>query len=303
MRKLVLVTGCNGLLGQKLVHELHTRFKLAGCDLHESPPFIDNETFDYYQTDISKRKDLDELVQSIKPDWIVNTAAYTDVDRAEIERERCWRANVIAVENLIYSAKKNKAQLIQISTDYVFDGRAGPYREEDRPNALGFYAKSKLAAENAIIGSGLRYAIIRTMILYGVGVNVRPNFVTWLVDALRNRQPVTIVDDQIGNPTLADDLARAIARVIQKNVHGVFHICGSEIIDRYHFALEVADIFDLDKSLIVPAKTSDLQQKAPRPLKSGFILDKAETELGIEMMDVKSALEEFKKQFEYLLNK
>lgn len=293
----ILITGCNGLLGQKLLFELNTHFELAGCDLHDSS-FLDNETFDYHRVDIMKRKALNDFIQNLKPGVIVNTAAYTNVDKAEIERERCWRVNVTGVENLISSAKRIDAQLIQISTDYIFDGKNGPYREDDRANPEGFYAKSKLAAENLIRGSDLKYTIIRTMVLYGAGVHVRPNFVTWLIQALRNRQSVTIVDDQIGNPTLADDLAQAIATIIKKNAHGIYHISGSEIIDRYHFALEIADIFNLEKSLIMRAKTSDLQQKAPRPLKSGFILDKAKTELGIEMRDVKSALKKFKKQFE-----
>lgn len=293
----ILITGCNGLLGQKLIHELTPHFNVFGSDLHDSP-FWENDAFKYYTLDIAKRNNLTEVIQKLKPDFIVNAAAYTNVDKAEAEREQCWQANVIGVENLVYAAKKNNARIIQISTDYVFDGKNGPYREGDSPNAEGFYAKSKLAAENVIVGSNLQYTIVRTMILFGVGVNLRPNFVDWLVNALRKRQAVTIVDDQIGNPTLADDLAGAILRIIREKAVGLYHIAGSELLDRYQFALKIADVFNLDKSLITPIKTSQLKQKAPRPLNSGFIIEKAETYLGIEMRNVESALKEFKRQFD-----
>jgi len=301
MPQKILVTGCNGLLGQKVAQLLSQNYETLGTDLH-TEPFPEKAAFKYIRSDITDRDALQRLMADERPDFIVNTAAYTNVDRAEIERDLCWHVNVHGVENLIQAASEIDARLIQISTDYVFDGISGPYAEDALPDAKGFYAQSKLAAENAILGSTLNFAIIRTMILYGMGSKLRPNFVDWLIAKLSNREPVTIVDDQIGNPTLADDLAAAIQRVIERNATGIYHIAGSELIDRYRFAVQVAEVFDLDKSLIKRIKTSDLKQMAPRPLNSGFIMDKAATELGIRMRGVVEALTEYKKQLNAVKN-
>ncbi|MBN1351469.1 dTDP-4-dehydrorhamnose reductase [candidate division KSB1 bacterium] len=293
----IFITGCNGLLGQKLVTQLHKTYYVAGGDLHQTS-LLGADPFEYHPMDIAQRTEMNRRLQEFKPDIIINAAAYTNVDKAETERELCWQVNVHGVENLVYSAQKINAKLIHISTDYVFDGNSGPYRETDRPAANGFYARSKLASENVLNGSGLNFVIIRTMILFGVGTGLRPDFVAWLIDALRSEKPVTIVDDQIGNPTLADDLANAIENAIQQNASGLYHISGSERIDRFHFALRIADTFELNKALIKAIKTSELKQAAPRPLNSGFTLDKARHELGIQMRDIQSALLEYKRQLE-----
>jgi dTDP-4-dehydrorhamnose reductase len=133
------------------------------------------------------------------------------------------------------------------------------------------------------------------MVLYGYGIEVRPNFVTWLIEKLKNGESVTIVSDQFGNPTLADDLAQAILKIIERNKWDLYHISGSELIDRYNFALKIAEVFKLDKSLITPITTPELNQPAPRPLKSGFILDKVKAELGIEMLNIEEGLKALKK--------
>jgi len=295
MEKL-LITGVNGLLGQKLLDQAQSKYHVVGVDLHEQA-FNKKAKFQYVRLDLTKRRAVRDLILDHYPDCIINAAAMTDVDGCEKQKEKCWNSNVMAVENLIYGARKTGSKIVQLSTDYIFDGKSGPYDESAVPSPQGYYGKSKLASENLLVASQLDHAIVRTMVLYGDGINVRPNFVTWLLDKLRNKQPVTIVTDQIGNPTLADELAAAILALVERKKWDVYHISGSEAMDRFSFAKKVAEVFKLDQSLITPITTAELKQAAPRPLQSGFIIDKARSELGIEMSNVEEGLKKFKRQY------
>jgi dTDP-4-dehydrorhamnose reductase len=294
MEKLI-ITGVNGLLGQKLLEQGNNKYTVLGIDIQEAP-FNKKTKFKYHQLDITKRRQLKELVSSYQPDYIVNTAAMTDVDGCETLKEKCWKINVEAVENLIYAVRKTGTKIIQLSSDYVFDGKNGPYSETSVPKPLGYYGKSKLASENLLISAEIESAIVRTMVLYGDGIEIRPNFVTWLIEKLKNGESLKIVNDQFGNPTLVDDLAGAIFKVIERKKWDLYHVSGSELIDRYNFALKVADVFKLNKNLITPITTPELKQPAPRPLKSGFIIDKARADLDIEMSNGEEGLKKLKKQ-------
>lgn len=296
LRKKVLITGANGLLGQALVQSFMPDYDVLALDFGTGAklPF---DGFRFVEGDIADRSGLRAVVQDFVPNYIINAAAYTDVDGSETNRETCWRANVTGVENLAYAAQKVGARLLHVSTDYVFDGRTGPYREEDRPNPLGFYARSKLASENVLLASKVNFAIARTMVLYGTGYGIRPSFVTWAVQELRAGKPIRVVDDQYGNPTLASELAGAMRVLAESGHSGIYHLSGSEIIDRFSFAGLIAGMFGLDEELITPVKTAEFKQPAPRPLKSGFIIEKAEKELGVRMSDVRTGLEKFKAEF------
>lgn len=295
LRNRVLITGANGLLGQQLLQAFRSDYEVHALGLQPQPRLPEGN-FQYHPGDITERPFLRALVQEIVPKFIINAAAFTDVDGSETQREACWRVNVTGVENLVYAAQKVQARLVHVSTDYVFDGKAGPYREEDRPNPLGFYARSKLAGENTLRNSNADYAIARTMVLYGTGYEIRPNFVTWLINQLRQNQPVRIVDDQFGNPTLASELAPALRILAESGRTGVYHLSGSEVIDRYHFAVKIAEVFDLDASLIQAVKTSEFKQAAPRPLRSGFVIAKATGELNVSMSNVAGGLQKFKNE-------
>lgn len=291
----VFITGCNGLLGQKLIQRFAGNFQVFAADIHLTP-FLDDPQIQYFQLDITKRKDTVKLITEVKPQFILNAAAFTNVDGAEEQKELCWNVNVSGVENLVLAARKNHAFLVHVSTDYVFDGKNGPYRETDSPDALGYYGKSKLAAENIILGSSIKAAIARTMVLYGTGKNVRPNFVTWLISQLRDGKKVKIVDDQIGNSTLADVLADGIFHIVDQQKEGIFHLAGEDILSRYDFSLLIAEIFGLDQNLITRIQTKMLNQKSPRPLKSGFVLDKVKSELEFYPLNTRDSLRALKKQ-------
>jgi dTDP-4-dehydrorhamnose reductase len=294
--KKVLITGANGLLGQALVKTFMPNYQVLALarDASSKLPF---EGFRYVQGDLHDRNGLRDCARELVPNYIINAAAYTNVDGGETEREACWHANVTGVENLVYAAQKVGARIVHVSTDYVFDGKSGPYKENDTPNPLGFYARSKLAGENALIASKANHAIARTMVLYGAGYGVRTNFVTWVIDQLRQGKAIRVVDDQWGNPTLASELAAALQRLAESGHTGIYHVSGQEIIDRFSFAQRIAEVFSLDKNLISPVKTADFNQPAPRPLKSGFVLDKAKNELGIRLSGVADGLEKFKAEF------
>lgn len=288
--KKIFITGANGLLGQKTTELLRheTQHEVILTDLHENA--FESRGFDYFPMDITKKDEVKEAVKKYLPDIIINTAAYTNVDGCETDREASWKVNVDAVKNFIIASRINSTKLIHISTDYVFDGKAGNYSESSKPNPLSYYGKSKLAGENALITSGIDYSIVRTMIIYGTGKNLRPNFAVWLINMLSEQNQVRIVDDQFGMPTMVDDLGWALVKIVDLNKSGLYHICGSEYCSRYEFAVKLADVFKLNESLIMPVKTSDLNQAAARPMNSSFILLKAETDLGIKPLNVTEGL-------------
>ena len=186
--------------------------------------------------------------------------------------------------------------MVHISTDYVFDGLAGPYDERATPNPLGYYARTKLASENALRISGASYTVLRTNVLFGPAKYGRPDFVKWVVNSLRENKTIRIVADQIGNPTYLDDLVQGIAKTIRYKKNGIFNIGGRDIISRYDFTLLIADFFNLDKSLIQKILTADLNQPAKRPLKSGLITLKAETELDYKPHTLLEALKLMKEE-------
>lgn len=297
--KKILVTGANGLLGQALLKKLNQDFNIYAAGIEDSLfPEIFSGRVTYQQLDIADQKSCRELVWGIKPDAIINAAAFTNVDDCEEEKELCWRVNVKGAENLANAARKNMALLIHLSTDYIFDGKAGPYSEEHKPNPLGYYGKSKLASENAVRMAGIPYAIIRTNVLYGTGVEVKNNFFLWVYHSLKNGKTINVVTDQFNNPTLAEELAEGIHLLIDKSKYGVYNIAGEEYLNRYDFALKVARVFGFREDLVKPILTENLQQKAPRPMRGGLKIQKAKTELEYRPKPLEQVLEFLKHKME-----
>lgn len=295
--KRVLITGSNGLLGQKLV-ELFSRSSDYSLLLtsKQARSVFEEDSLSYRQLDTTNRHDVTKVFEEFDPEVVINTAAVTNVDQCEKERELAWRVNVSSVEHLVHASKLTGARLIHISTDYVFDGKAGPYNELDRPNPLSYYGRTKLASENVIQVSSIPATIIRTMVLYGTGYEVKMNFALWLIKNLSEDKPTRVVDDQIGNPTLADDLAYGIMKALELERGGLYHIAGPDLVSRYDFAMALAKMFSLNKKLISPIKTVSLRQPAPRPLKSGFITLKAQVDLDLKMSGIEQGLTVFKNQ-------
>ncbi|HCQ29893.1 MAG TPA: dTDP-4-dehydrorhamnose reductase [Flavobacteriales bacterium] len=280
--KKILITGSNGLLGQKLVHLLKNRpgIKLLATSKGENR-ISDTSGYQYQSLDITNKEEIKNTIAEFKPDAVINTAAMTNVDACETNRELCWDLNVNAVKYFIEAAENNPFHFVHLSTDFVFDGENGPYKETDQPNPLSYYGESKYEAEKLLQNSNIKWAIARTIIVYGVGEQMsRSNIVLWAKDALSKGQELTIVDDQFRSPTLAEDLALGCWQIIEHNAEGIYHLSGKDLMSIYELVQRVADFYNFDKSLIKPIKSSSLNQAAKRPPKTGFIIDKAQNDLG-----------------------
>ena len=292
------ISGANGMLGQRAVNFYSQKgnIELLACSLEEKSIRELPQNIEYISCDITNREKIKSFIYDFCPDYILNLAAYTNVDLSEVDREKTWKANVKAVEYLAEAARTIDAHIIHISTDYIFDGKNGPYNEDDIPNPLGYYGRTKLASENVLKISGVLSTILRTNVLYGVAINHNSDFVNWVIKTLKNNEQIRIVTDQINNPTFTDDMVQAISKVIEFRKTGVYNIGGQEFISRYEFTQIISDFFNLDKSLINPIKTEELNQKARRPLKSGLITLKAESELGYKPHTIHEALSIIKKE-------
>jgi dTDP-4-dehydrorhamnose reductase len=273
-QKKVLITGSNGLLGQTMVKIFRDDYFVIGCDLTGESFNANYPENEYYQLDLTQRDKVQKGLSQLKPDIIINTAAFTDVDKSEEKRDLCWTTNVRSVEIMVEAVMDFSPVFVQISTDYVFDGKSGSYRETDTTNPVSYYGHTKLAAEKIIKSSGLEYIIARSMVLYGSGQKVRNNFVTWVIQQLKSGNKIKVVNDQRGNPTLVDDLSEAIKRLLQSEEYGIFHIAGNEVCSRYEFAQKIIKVFNLDAKLMEEVDGSLFKQAAPRPANSSFNLDK-----------------------------
>ncbi len=297
----ILITGANGLLGQSLV-SLLSRFPEYDvlATARDDAPRYRGGSGGYATLDICDFEEVRRVFADFTPGVVINCAALTAVDECEVDRERCWRINVDAVENLARNCLNHGSRLIHLSTDFVFDGQSGPYRETDRPDPVNFYGKSKLAAENLVRGAGLdRWSIVRTVLVYGTGVDLpRANIGLWVVHELRQDRSIAVVTDQIRTPTYVDDLANGVERVVRFNKTGVFHVSGREQISVHDFAVRIAETFELDTGLIRPADGTTFSQTARRPPTTGFIILKAETELGFKPRPMNSALKELRRRLE-----
>ncbi|MCB0751843.1 MAG: SDR family oxidoreductase, partial [Ignavibacteriae bacterium] len=251
IKKRILLIGSNGMLGQCVVENLRNRndieLTLASA---EDTSFFDN--ISYSKLDISNKKEVKKIVLDFYPDYIINVAAYTNVDKCESEKELAWNINVNGVEYLAKYSVPSNAHLIHISTDYVFDGLAGPYSENDLPNPISYYGRSKLAGENVIKKFDIKSTILRTNVLFGPTKFGRPDFVKWVFNSLSENKNIRIVTDQINNPTYIEDLAQAIITICDSEKTGLFNIGGAELLNRFEFTKEIAEYFNLDFNLVEP---------------------------------------------------
>jgi len=273
----ILLTGSNGLLGQKLVKLLAGKKDVTLLATSKGANRISNkEGYEYQSLDITSEEEIHQIFDAFKPTTIINTAAMTNVDACESDKELCWDLNVNAVKYMIAASKKHNTHLIHLSTDFVFDGEKGPYKEDDYPKPLSYYGVSKYEAEELLQDSGIKWSIARTIIVYGIGEEMsRSNIVLWAKEALEKGNPLTIVDDQFRSPTLAEDLAMGCYLIAMKEATGIYHLSGKDVMSIIELVYRVADFYGLDKSIVTAIKSDSLNQAAKRPPKTGFILDKA----------------------------
>jgi dTDP-4-dehydrorhamnose reductase len=250
-----------------------------------------------YTFDITQKKTLDFIFEDERPDVVVNAAAMTDVDGCEVNKKMAMEMNAILPESLAIFANKYDFHLITFSTDYIFDGKKGPYLEDALPNPLSYYGKSKLAGENAVrIEATDKSTIIRTNVVYGNSSYNKTDFIRWVIQGLSEEKHLKIIDGQWCNPTLADDIAKGVFKIIEKKRQGIYNFAGRGYYNRYQIAILIAEIFGFDKKLITKIPSAELIQKATRPEKGGLINLMAETSLGMKFSDLETGIVNLKHQ-------
>lgn len=284
LKKTVMVTGANGLLGQKLIGFLRNdeNVELIGTGKGASRlPESRDGSYSWMALDITDRDQVMAVFSVTKPDCVIHTAAMTQVDDCEKDREGCRILNVEAVRYLIEACEKYGTHLVHLSTDFIFDGEDGPYTEEALPNPVNYYGVTKMEAENLLFASKVRWAIVRTVLVYGIAQDMsRSNIILWVKKSLEEGKTIKVVNDQWRTPTLAEDLAEGCVLIMKKGATGIFNISGADFLTPYDMAIQTAEYFGLDKNLITKSDSTLFTQPARRPPRTGFIIDKAKKELG-----------------------
>jgi dTDP-4-dehydrorhamnose reductase len=285
----VLVTGAGGLLGQKLCAQLgsHPSFELLGAV--RKP--VESRAINTVHMDITDAASVKRVFSAFKPQVVVNCAAMTQVDECEVNRTACRLTNVTGVQNLVDECEPAGSRLVHISTDFVFDGRHGPLDESAEPGPVNYYGQTKLEGELLVRKCKTPWTILRTVLVFGVAEDPsRSNIVLWVKASLEQGKPIRVVNDQFRTPTLADDLAAGVVLAIEKGATGIYHVSGKEMMTPYEIALLTARHFKLPESLITETDSTHFTQPARRPLKTGFVIDKAVRELGYRPRSFSEAL-------------
>ena len=284
--KTILITGAYGQLGLSFGKLFHSKYEIYYSGKNYNP-----KTGIYL--DITNPILYDEVLSFVKPDLVINFAALTNVDLCEQKPELAFSVNLGGLTNLV---DLFDGPIIQISTDYVFDGENGPYSENDITNPINFYGASKLESEKILLENSNDNLVIRTNVLYDHSNNTSASFLNWVVESLKNENEINIVEDQWNNPTWTSSLAVVLDKAIDKGLGGLVHWGDGDWISRYEFAIKIASSFSLKTSLIKPILTKDLKQIANRPLKSGLQTDFAQKLLNLEPPSIEECLDSIKKQ-------
>ena len=264
----ILLTGGSGLFGRAFVELVKDR---TSHDIYATynENIVDSEEAVFL--DITDKKRVEEVIKKLQPDVMVHAAAFTNVDKCEVEKEKAYDINVEGTKNVAMASNEIGAKIIYISTDYVFDGTKGFYEEKDKTNPISYYGLTKLEGEKAVQEICDDFIIARTSVIYGAH---KKNFATWVIKELREENQIKIITDQWVSPTLNVDLAEQILALIEKDEKGIFHTAGGERINRYDFVVEMARVFDFNEKLIIPATSKEMNWIAKRPMDSSLNVSK-----------------------------
>jgi dTDP-4-dehydrorhamnose reductase len=278
----ILVTGSNGLLGQKLTdyYKAQPQMQLIAT-ARGADRYADKTGYTYESLDITQQAKVQTVLAKHTPDVVINTAAMTNVDACESDREGCDALNVNAVKYLVAECNNIGAHLVHVSTDFIFDGTHGPVTENEVPKPLSYYGQSKYVAEQIVQAECKSWSILRTVLVYGVVSDMsRSNIVLWAKNNLEQGKTLNVVGDQFRTPTLAEDLAQGCALAAEQKAHGVYNISGRDFMSVFDLVYRVAEFWKLDKSLLNLSTSEGIKQPAKRPPITGFIIDKAINQLG-----------------------
>ncbi len=293
----ILVTGASGLLGSKLTELLvNKEYEVySGYYTHKPKYGIP------VKLDVSSENIVSKIISRIKPDIIVHSAALTNVDKCETDKDLAFKINVIGTRNIALSSKKYNVFLIYGSTDYIFNGDKGLYNEDDTPDPINYYGLTKLKGEKEIMNILSEYCIVRPSVIYGsIPASGKINFSLWVIEKLRNNESINVVIDQWNSPTLNINLAEMIIEVMKRRLTGIYHLAGATRISRYEFAKLIAKSFELDDALINPINSSGINWIAKRPRDSSLDVSKARRILSHKPYKIEEALKILKKELELI---
>jgi len=291
----ILITGASGLLGTKVCEiSLSRNYEVYSAYNAHKPLYGNPIRFDVSNNDV-----VEKAFRKIRPEAVVHAAALTNVDKCELEKELAWKINVEGTENIAKLCKKHDAFLVYISTDYVFNGESGMYKETDEPSPINYYGLTKLKGEEKVKATVDEFCIARTSVIYGsIPAAGKINFALWLLEKLKKKEKVKIVTDQWNTPTLNTNLASMILEVIERKITGTYHLAGATRISRYEFAKLIAKNFGLDEQLIMPTLSNQLKWTAKRPKDSSLNTQKAQQTLKNKPLKIEQAIKIMKKEIQ-----
>jgi dTDP-4-dehydrorhamnose reductase len=293
----ILITGANGLLGQKLISQLMERGKFEVIGTGRGACRLDRAGFTYWSIDLTQPEEVSRVIAELAPDTIIHTAAMTNVDECELNQDACREINVKATEYLVRAAERSKAHFVYVSTDFIYSGDRGPYYEEANPDPVNFYGQTKVAAEHLVQTSNTSWAIARTALVYGIANDLsRSNIILWVKSSLEAGKEIQVVDDQVRTPTLAEDLALGCILIAEHMATGIFNISGSDMLTPYEMAIQTAAYFNLNLNLITRTNSEQFVQPAKRPWKTGFCIEKARQQLGFKPESFQTGIDILAKQ-------
>jgi len=285
----LLIIGASGVLGSRLYSDtLKKKWNTMGT-------YCSHEYAGLSYLDVRDKNNLEKVFDLFKPEVVVMAGGITDVDLCTLNPKLAEDVNIKGALNLVKNIKKYGSKLVCISTDYIFDGKSGPYEEENKPNPINKYGETKLEAENIIKSKLENYLIVRTAQLYGID-HAGKNFVLKVIQNMKNDKKVYAADDLYSTPTYSAFLSDVIIKLIENNTKGVYNGAGSEFINRYTYVNKIADVFKLDKRLIQKVKLKDLKLIAKRPKKSGLKIDKIKKEIKVLSYSCEEGLKKIKKE-------
>lgn len=291
----VAVTGANGLLGGEAVDLLAGRHEVLA--LGRGRPRLPAGAYRWVDSDLGDGRSVAEALLEFRAEAVLHAGAFTDVDGCERDPEQAWRVNVGGTEQVARACRSLGARLVAISTDYVFDGAAGPYGEDDLPDPRGAYARTKRVGEEAALLLVRDAAVARVAVVYSGRPGAKPTFATQIVERLSRGEEVRAFLDQFVSPTLARNAAEmTVELLLETDYRGVLHTSGATVVDRVAFAHAVAARFGL-RGRVVPVRTADVKLAAPRPLRAGLRVDRAAKLLRSQPLTLEAQLERFHQEW------
>jgi dTDP-4-dehydrorhamnose reductase len=288
----ILVTGANGFLGFYLVEKLlEKKFSVIATGKGECRlPFTHNLNFQWITMDFTDPFSIHDVFEKIKPEVVIHSGAMSKPDECEMDQMKAYLVNVEGTVQLLINSEDLKSFFVFLSTDFVFDGERGMYNEDDTPGPVNYYGRTKLEAEEAVKEYEHDWAIVRTVLVYGKNHSGHSNILKIVREKLEKGEEYSVFDDQVRTPTYVEDLAKGIVSIIEKKATGFFHLSGKDVLTPYQMTIKTAEHLNLDSSVIKKVTAGSFSQPAKRPLKTGFIIDKARKELGYEPISFEEGL-------------